>query len=805
MSSTKFRLLVILFLLSPVALRAQDTTEGPGYFTAPRETPYGTICSNNYTSAIYLIREGSVETLVSAPGAGSYYTLSFDHQRVGLKVVDKDGNQTPAILDLATRAITTLGVPAPRIGQASFSRDGRIAFTRGEQLIVLDGTKEQAYSLGTYANLAPLSPDGNSVAYNDDGDQIWLLNLRSGERARISDGKVGYFNPVWSPDGSKILYSSLNEKVRVYDLGTKQTYDLGDGVRPSWSENSRQIVFCRKQLEGPRLVNTDLFTSSSDGTGLRQLTSTPDKMEMDPSFTNGDSQVVFQTYSRRTIGTATVLRKEGSVQELASQREVILPDADHFAIKPISMGPALQNTMQLDIPYVHQAYDTPDWFNGDWACAPTEAIMVLAYYNILPPWPTLCSKPSLHYNNWGNYVSTDYQFREVQYNQMAMDAGSKSSWGGYGYMWTGSFHPYTRMANYFSNHGLSTIQTDATPHSVAYAEVSSGRPFNLCVMLTSAGHLVCAHGIGAEAHTFVFNDPWGDKNRGYPNYYGKNVNYDWPGYNNGYQNLAGVAWTIATTYHPAVPSDTMIDDLQFGHGFTMRTATPASMTFWRDKNTGYLGHAWYAPTRNGGSSDTCFATWTPSLPEDGVYEVSAYIPYYSSASNARYQITSSQGTVTKAVNQNGQANTWISLGSYAFTKGSGGSVRLGDASSVAGEMMGVDAIQWSRSSATTTGISAPSGLPAEFVLRQNYPNPFNPTTNIGFRLPAGQAGIADFGFVSLKVFDALGREVAVLVNEDRPAGAYTVQWDGAAFPSGVYYYRLQAGTFEASKKMILMK
>jgi len=61
------------------------------------------------------------------------------------------------------------------------------------------------------------------------------------------------------------------------------------------------------------------------------------------------------------------------------------------------------------------------------------------------------------------------------------------------------------------------------------------------------------------------------------------------------------------------------------------------------------------------------------------------------------------------------------------------------------------------------------------------------------------------GFVSLKVYDLLGRKVATLVNEQKPAGTYTLQWNAANMPSGVYFYRLQAGTFTETRKLILMK
>ena len=89
-------------------------------------------------------------------------------------------------------------------------------------------------------------------------------------------------------------------------------------------------------------------------------------------------------------------------------------------------------------------------------------------------------------------------------------------------------------------------------------------------------------------------------------------------------------------------------------------------------------------------------------------------------------------------------------------------------------------------------------FPAHFSLEQNYPNPFNPTTNIGFR-------IVNRGFVSLKVYDVLGNEVAILVNEVKPAGIYEVTWNAGNLSSGVYFYKLQAGSYDETKRMLMMK
>jgi hypothetical protein len=91
-----------------------------------------------------------------------------------------------------------------------------------------------------------------------------------------------------------------------------------------------------------------------------------------------------------------------------------------------------------------------------------------------------------------------------------------------------------------------------------------------------------------------------------------------------------------------------------------------------------------------------------------------------------------------------------------------------------------------------------SEIPDKYELSQNYPNPFNPTTDFGFR-------IADFGFVSLKIYNPQGKEVAVLVNEPLKAGTYKYTWDASELNSGVYFYRLTAGDFAEIKKAILIK
>jgi len=96
------------------------------------------------------------------------------------------------------------------------------------------------------------------------------------------------------------------------------------------------------------------------------------------------------------------------------------------------------------------------------------------------------------------------------------------------------------------------------------------------------------------------------------------------------------------------------------------------------------------------------------------------------------------------------------------------------------------------------GISNNLNIVEDYNLSQNYPNPFNPATKINYSLPkAGQ--------VSIKVFDILGKEVTTLINEFQNAGSYDAVFNGANFSSGVYFYRIESGSFIDTKKMFLLK
>ena len=185
-------------------------------------------------------------------------------------------------------------------------------------------------------------------------------------------------------------------------------------------------------------------------------------------------------------------------------------------------------------------------------------------------------------------------------------------------------------------------------------------------------------------------------------------------------------------------------------------------------------------------------TWTlPVVSTAGTYDVS--FGYRLSFATPKTQTLNVNGTRVADVVFDGAMNTWLeNKQSITLAKGSN-TIQL----ELSWGWMDLDYLAVPRSLTTAVENTIVS-LPANFSLEQNYPNPFNPATEISFQLPA-------IGQVTLKVYDLLGQEVAVLLNEIRQPGRYTVRWDGASSPSGVYFYTLCAGEYVSTKKMLLLR
>jgi hypothetical protein len=132
----------------------------------------------------------------------------------------------------------------------------------------------------------------------------------------------------------------------------------------------------------------------------------------------------------------------------------------------------------------------------------------------------------------------------------------------------------------------------------------------------------------------------------------------------------------------------------------------------------------------------------------------------------------------------------------------GGAGRSGSAASV-GSYFLLDDLSFSGLAQTTAVNDRAELTPTSFELQQNFPNPFNPSTNIRFSVP-------QTGHVSLRVYNLLGVEVASLVDEQKEAGTFSVNWNASSLPSGMYVYRLSVTSdegplFDQSRKLVLLK
>ena len=784
----------ILFCATVVStLFAQFTPQPEALYMHPAETPYGVVFTDQAKSSLFLLNNGIIRELIDAPGCGQYYTVSPDRSTIGFKLIQSDGLQSPALLDIATGTVTLLHAPVRQAGQVSFSANGSLAYSINNDVFIQYGTAFEKISVGAYSNIVSLSADGEYIAYNDDHNQIFIHHIRSNTVTVVSDKSAGYFRPLWSPVDNKLCYSRLDASVFVYDLSSQETFSLGSGYDPVWSTDGRSMIVERRETEMHTLLNSDLFRISYNGSTVEQLTDTKNIFETMPAVSSNDG-ILSASHNADNFFFVNRNGEQSVRYKIAPE---MIPAKDPS--RSLSLKKIFAPAAYFEMPYTHQVYDTPDWYNGHWACGPTSSIMVLAYYGILPAWNVWCSATKSspgHYSAYGNYVCDKYRFRTINYVSVALDPNDNDSWGGFGYMWSGG-SPYSRMVYYYGNHGMTAARQDAPSQSFVIDEVNNGYPYTLCNGLTTAGHIIVINGYGAEPHTLVSNDPYGNKNTGiYPSLNGKGVSYDWPGYNNGFRNLNTVFWGVTIRYAPPVLADSIVDNLQFTKGFTMSNAAPASMYGWLDMNQGFNNHLWYVKTKQ---SEISFAQWRPSLSQSGNYEVSAYIEF-SNAQAARYKVVHKNGTSDVVVDQKQHAKEWAMIGTFPFDKGNTGSVRLSDASDSIGQEIVFDAVQFKFLSPLS--VHRQSGLIPDWIaLQQNYPNPFNPSTTITFSVPTEGTRQT----VSLYVFDALGRQVATLVNEPLGPGEYSVRFDAGNLASGVYLYRLTVGTTAVSKRMILMK
>jgi len=175
--------------------------------------------------------------------------------------------------------------------------------------------------------------------------------------------------------------------------------------------------------------------------------------------------------------------------------------------------------------------------------------------------------------------------------------------------------------------------------------------------------------------------------------------------------------------------------------------------------------------------------------------------YLGTKVNLQWSTASETNNMGFDIEKSSDQNNWTKLG---FVPGSGTTTKITHYSYLDDNILNgisyyrLKQIDFDGSVNYSPIVNVEVAVPQEFILSQNYPNPFNPTSKIDYALP-------NESFVTLSIYNILGDEIAVLVNEKKPAGSYSLEFDATNLPSGVYFYRLQADSFVDTKKMTLVK
>ncbi|MCD6417799.1 PD40 domain-containing protein, partial [bacterium] len=599
-----------------------------------------------------------------------------------------DRGQIPLMINLATGRILKIFPPVQSAGVPQPYLD-KLLIPYGDKFIIWkDGTIQQEFSNECRVHWVSVDENHHRFAYVHDDGRIIIRDIDSGTILKKLP-PLGY-KPEFSPDGDEIAVINP-DGVAVANLNTGEIWKCKDGLNFVW-DNCGNGLFVQKTVyeNVEKIVYSDIFYFVP-GEYEINLTQSGGVYEAMPSISPDGKNLAFTTLDSGDVYLTKILRIGGEVILFDIQKLIDGKSCPKIPYRKHNNG----TKSDLWVPYLHQCYDVPDYFNGSSSCGPTSALMAIQRYGKLPPHPITCSTPYTHTHDFGWYVPNEYEYDGYVFDHpgLAPKVGDYDSdttvYGAHGLCCS----PVARVGTYgdslvflINHHDLYSCWLNGTEYSVSWStytgEIDNGYP----VPALLPGHYNCFRGYFIN-HVIISNDPYGDAND-YPrkNYDGVGCYYDWSGYDNGYWD-ASVRFLFAArgTYIPQL-ADTIVDD--FSGGFSYYGPSE----YWRAFIGGYEGHAFWTGSVSSGS-DVNYATWTPHLPADGSYEVLVYIPSTNATAAARYRIFHSGSEDTVVVDQSVFSDEWVSIGTYDFVDGD--YIYVGDVTGTSGQRVCCDAIWFS--------------------------------------------------------------------------------------------------------------
>ncbi len=545
------RLFWILLVIMSIFWGSLAFAANPELSTIPVDTTDTyLLVTNNFNHGLVLVdqRNGKTVTITEGRNAGYYATISADQRYVCYKSFLPENErylQKSMLYDIKTGENIALTEWNTLVGTPTVAQNGTIAYTVGNELLILDANFNQkdSLNLGYHVNLLDFSSDGQKLTFNDANGQIVVLNLAD-KGMKIVDSKNSFWGPKFSPNSDKIMSPTVDGYTALVDVQSGEIKALDKGQALGWIDNDT-IAYLDKKIneKDAKVEKSDLI-----------MLNTVDLSKKVVTVNNGDATVALkagdialsrqgqlemgQVRDQKLNTWSNKIKVPVPAQDIFAdvvQNEAVEVQSSDFSIQAIYDG--VYSRYLTGMQYIHQVYDTPNNFNGHWACGASSALMAIQYYGVLSSHPITVSVPYSHTSNYGWYVSSVYTYGRT-FNIYGADPNGTLFAGGYGYIIQNDWADTKgHMAEYIQYHGRGS-SVDWSPYwSEFQTEINNNHPFVVLTSLTSSGHYITARGYYWDQHSGVFNDPYGNKNSGYMNYSGTLVGYDWPGYNNGYSNL----------------------------------------------------------------------------------------------------------------------------------------------------------------------------------------------------------------------------------------------------------------------------